>query len=976
MVIPRNRLAKLAAILPRAIVLLCVLATSNFSFGQGEESQEVIQGVAEIRRLGHSAVGRTAEVVGIATYLKRDGGFVQDNDLGIYFSSQAIIERYSAKDVLKVVGTVTSDANNTFLINARIERQGTLDFPQPLLVDLSALQFGEHDCRFVRTKAHTVRAVMNGTSTVFQCEWNGVEFYLRTPRPFTTAEMIPLVGHDFDVEGVLAVHHDDYAVPRLTAFRIDSAVPLELSSPADTTQFEQTLNLNLTPAVDKLADTFDVQGLVIAQAPDYFILSGPIAVRRIATSKFMVPKVGSVGRFTGTIHRDSNGKSEHQVKTTEYLWSSPKLTVEAATRVTLAEIKENPNPWMDSLISTSGVPNALRIDEFGATHLTLHDGQDRLRVVLYSAANSKYPDQQILKSASVLQLTGALTAGPDGQPQLLVGEFPNSIVIVKWKRTALQILRWFFLPLAAIAALSFVWVKSVRELVRRQTRKLDLLNAQLLSAYESIDDGILAVGSNSEVLAVNPSFRKLTHLDLQVGDPFPLESGFVKFAARTDASSQLTTFFKNLPNQAAEDFELEFNVKAPEKYCLWLKSSPFVSELDHSRLGTVVLLRNRTLEKELKAELLQSNKLEAVGQLVGSVAHDFNNMLTVILATLSIAKYEGDAPPKLRVLLDEAETAANSGAAIIERLLTYSGKVELDLQPQDVNQLILRFHDLIKHMFDARVKLRFALTDDPAAVCNVDRTAIEQVLLNLYLNARDAMPDGGTITTATTVDPDTNRLMIRITDEGTGIPEQIKNRIFEPFFTTKSHDSGTGLGLSTTRRIILDHHGEIECISSPDIGTEFRISLPLSSDNKIVETDMRSFDMVDFEVDETAATILVADDDDAVRRTTTRVLESFGFNVLSAPNGAAALAILNTERERISALVIDLTMPGLTGMDVMDSVEHNYEDLPVVLCSGYFAGSTLPVGRDHVKRLAKPFTSEQLVAAVLSILRTPAREPN
>ena len=103
---------------------------------------------------------------------------------------------------------------------------------------------------------------------------------------------------------------------------------------------------------------------------------------------------------------------------------------------------------------------------------------------------------------------------------------------------------------------------------------------------------------------------------------------------------------------------------------------------------------------------------------------------------------------------------------------------------------------------------------------------------------------------------------------------------------------------------------------------------------------------------------------------------SFGFNVLSAPNGAAALAILNTERERISALVIDLTMPGLTGMDVMDSVEHNYEDLPVVLCSGYFAGSTLPAGRDHVKRLAKPFTSEQLVAAVLSILRTPAREPN
>lgn len=958
---------------PARLALLGLLLASDASYGQAANAQQVIKGVEEIRRLGSAAIGRKAEVVGVTTFLRDHGGFIQDNDLGIYFDTLPTIHGIAVGDAVKIVGTIAGRDKYTYLKNSRLERLGTLDLPMPLEVDLAELEFGDYECRYVRVKAHVNSASSSESRTLFDCTWNGVNFLVRTTFVYSTEEMLRLIGHDFEVDGVLATQRNDHLPPRLKSFRIDANAPLLSTDPTKISQVEAP-TADEPPETEQ--DSFDFQGTVIGQAPDFFLLSGTTVECKIHTSPYFVPILGNTGRYRGIIYRDREGNPRHEAKTIEVQRGGRKF----ARRAARADLAMQPHEWealMGQVITIEGVPDAISMDARGlATQLALRDGNNHLDAILYNPNNAIFPDKKLLEVASTLQLTGALTTGADGQPLLLVGELPNSIVVTKRKRTILQILRWVVLPFTILAVLSTIWVKSLRKQVRRQTFNLDLLNSQLVSAYESIEDGIIAVSNNSKVLAVNPSFRRLTQLDLKVGDPFHLNTSLLEFASRTDAEVQLTAFLKDLPEQSAKEFELEFNINAPEKHCVWLKIRPFVSELSNSQLGTVILLRDRTEEKQLKAELIQSNKMEAIGQLTGSVAHDFNNMLTVILATLSIAKHDGDASPRLQTLLDEAESAAHSGATIIERLLAYSGKVELELKPMDVNQLILRFHELIKHMFDARVKMRFELTDDPEAVCKVDRTAIEQVLLNLYLNARDAMPDGGTIKTVTTVDTDMNRLTIRVLDDGTGIPKPIRKRIFEPFFTTKIHGSGTGLGLSTSRRIISEHQGEIDCISSPGVGTEFRIYLPLSSDGKTTELELPSTEMLGFSAEEISATILVADDDDAVRRMTVRVLESFGFNVLSAPNGTAALAILNTERDRIAALVIDLTMPGVSGTDVVEAIERTFDDLPVVLCSGYFAGADLPFSRGSTIRLAKPYTSEQLIGAILSVLPAPVRGPN
>ena len=284
-------------------------------------------------------------------------------------------------------------------------------------------------------------------------------------------------------------------------------------------------------------------------------------------------------------------------------------------------------------------------------------------------------------------------------------------------------------------------------------------------------------------------------------------------------------------------------------------------------------------------------------------------------------------------------------------------------QPHSINAIIRELHKFTKATFDARYRFDFDLDANEPSV-HVDSGAIEQVLLNLYLNARDAMPDGGIVSTQTKVVFDDQKepwAQIRITDTGPGIPQELLGEIFDPFFTTKAGQAGTGLGLSTSRRLILDQNGRIEYVSTDSEGGCFEIVLPVT---QRVEPTPAEFKKPEVPVCQAVKkTVLVVDDEDGIRKVASAILEMYGFEAITAVNGEAALSVLRTDHQRIDMVLLDMTMPGISGLDVLEIASAEYPDIPVVLCSGYLAGVSDEID-DKCLQLPKPFSAEDLIAMV------------
>ena len=338
--------------------------------------------------------------------------------------------------------------------------------------------------------------------------------------------------------------------------------------------------------------------------------------------------------------------------------------------------------------------------------------------------------------------------------------------------------------------------------------------------------------------------------------------------------------------------------------------------------------------------------------------------MTSITANLSLLNLDSELDNGVQEKVADAELAATRGTEMVRRLLTYSGKAKLRPEPHSINAIIEELYKFSKASFDARYRFDFDLDPDDPFV-HVDAGAIEQVILNLYLNARDAMPDGGTVSTQTkAVVNDQNEpwARIRITDTGPGIPEEILGQIFEPFFTTKAGQAGTGLGLSTSKRLILEQHGQLEYISTDSGGSSFEISLPITQQTESLPPEKNLKPEVPLCQTE-KKTILVVDDEDGIRKIAEAILEMHGFEAITAVNGEAALDVLETDHQVIDMVLLDMTMPGISGLDVLEIASVKYPEIPVVLCSGYLAGVSDEIG-DKCLKLPKPFSAEELIAMV------------
>ncbi|MEH6496003.1 MAG: ATP-binding protein [Pseudomonas marincola] len=392
-----------------------------------------------------------------------------------------------------------------------------------------------------------------------------------------------------------------------------------------------------------------------------------------------------------------------------------------------------------------------------------------------------------------------------------------------------------------------------------------------------------------------------------------------------------------------------------------------------------------TESKLLERNLQRSQKLDAVGQLSGGIAHDFNNLLGIILGNLELLAEQIPDDEKLQTLVDSAIHGAERGAKITKKLLSFSSDHSSISKITDINELILHIEDLIAKSVTAAITLKTQLAEG-AWLVNVDPSDFEDAIINLSINAYDAMPNGGTLcieTYNTTLDAEFSKLnpdakpgdylAVSVEDNGTGLSDDIRDRVFEPFFTTKNREKGTGLGLSMVFGFIKRAKGHIQIKSGDGTGTNFILYLPRSANqNTELDTSEENLPLVGG-----TETILIVDDEFHLTEIAQIKLRGLGYKTYFATDGDAALKILK-EQPDIDLMFSDIVMPGtLSGYDLAVNVREKTPQIKILLTSGYSradelltAEAEILIGDISRRTLPKPYTSIQLATAIRTTLDT------
>lgn len=395
-----------------------------------------------------------------------------------------------------------------------------------------------------------------------------------------------------------------------------------------------------------------------------------------------------------------------------------------------------------------------------------------------------------------------------------------------------------------------------------------------------------------------------------------------------------------------------------------------------------VMVRDITERKSMEEQLHQSNRLEAVGELTGGIAHDFNNLLQIILTSTEIAmlKLEDDSPALKS--LEEVNRANERAQDLIRHLLAFSRRQVMTPEVLNLCQVVQQMLDLIRRTIGENIRFQFH-PDSPEAVCLVDPVMIEQVLINLCINARDAMPQGGELTvhvnriSVPSVIEDGSMLdgidecvpgdyaALEVVDSGTGMSEETKHRIFEPFFTTKGVGKGSGLGLSTAYGIIKQHNGLVRVRSELGKGTSFLVLLPFCDEPPNERRQATKVSPVGGN-----ETILYAEDNDMVREVGCQLLEMGGYRVISANNGHQAVSLFKRHRHEIDLILFDVVMPIMGGYEAFEIIRTYAPDIPALFASGYNEKSVhASIPRDNsLPLIQKPFKNEALLSSVRSTL--------
>ena len=408
----------------------------------------------------------------------------------------------------------------------------------------------------------------------------------------------------------------------------------------------------------------------------------------------------------------------------------------------------------------------------------------------------------------------------------------------------------------------------------------------------------------------------------------------------------------------------------------WLSSRGRVFfDAESQAVRVVGVIQNVTERKRLEQQLLQSQKIESVGRLAGSIAHDFNNLLTIINGYAHLVLTEMGPEHALRDSMEELSKAAMQAAGLTRQLVSFSRRQTAEAKTIDLNEFVKEYENMLRRLLGENIELALSL-DSQAGTLRADPGQMGQVLMNLAVNAKDAMPSGGKLlieTSCMIVDEQFARInlhvspgkyiVLAVTDTGTGMSAEVKSHLFEPFYTTKEPGKGTGLGLSTIYGIVVNQSsGSIWVSSEPDRGTTFKLFFPSSG----LEAEPDTTPSLE-RVSSRGETILLAEDEAGVRKYTREILQRYGYIILEARNGADALSVARKHSAPIHLLLTDIIMPGMGGVELSEKFIAEFPGIPVLFMSGY----TEQIIRNWDALSAyiqKPFTLSGLLTQVRELL--------
>lgn len=495
---------------------------------------------------------------------------------------------------------------------------------------------------------------------------------------------------------------------------------------------------------------------------------------------------------------------------------------------------------------------------------------------------------------------------------------------------------------------------------------------RLGAAVESAGETIVVTDSSGSIIYVNPAFEGITGYSRQEAlgkNPRILKSG------KHDRA-----FYREMWDTLLKGQVWRGRLTNRRKDGTLYEETATISPIrdGNGRISNYVAVkRDVTGETMLQNQLLHAQKMEAIGTLAGGMAHDFNNLLQAILGYSDLLHRKKAPNDPDRRKLEVIQQAARDGADLVGRILTFSRKGESKARPIDLNEEIRKAQKLLRRTVPRMIEIRLVLAEN-LQIIDADPAQVEQVLLNLAVNAQHAMPDGGQIlieTSNVSLSDEYLRthlgtqpghyVLLTFSDTGVGIEPYVLDRIFEPFFTTKTNGEGTGLGLSMVHGIVSQHGGYVRCYSEPGRGTSFKIYFPVSAGEFISDTTLTR-EMPAFGTE----TILLVDDDDRIRDMGTQMIEIGGYEVIVARSGEEALVIYATKRAEISLVILDLNMPGMGGTRCLEELLRINPDIRVIVASGYSSNGLAKDEKGIGERgfISKPYDAKGILTAIRKVL--------
>ena len=522
--------------------------------------------------------------------------------------------------------------------------------------------------------------------------------------------------------------------------------------------------------------------------------------------------------------------------------------------------------------------------------------------------------------------------------------------------------------------ISFALDRLESEIRRRRAEELNRQNQALfLAVIEGTSDAIYVKDLLGRFLTINTSLARIAGKSKEqvLGQDdrtlMPLE----------DARQILETDRLVMNSGTTQTFEEVIHFEGRRHFFLTTKGPVF--DARGELLGLFGVARDITERKQLEEQLLQAHKMEAIGQLAGGVAHDFNNVLAAMLMNLYLLRETPNLEHETAEGLKELEKAAQHAASLTRQLLMFSRRQRMDSKRLDVWEVLRDLLKMLRRLLGEHIEIASHKEPDLPLWVEADPGMLEQVVMNLCVNARDAMPKGGRLTLSLArveIEPESARrrtearvgrfVCLSVADTGCGMDETVLQHVFEPFYTTKEVGQGTGLGLATVYGIVKQHEGWIEVESAVGLGTTFRIYLPA-----VEAGESEAAPSPAGQAPGGTETLLVVEDDEDMRRMVTLTLSRFGYEVIEARNGVEAVRLWEQHGQRIALLLTDMVMPeGMTGLDLAERLRQLKPDLKIIVSSGYSV-DLLHQGagkRAGVRFLAKPYQPTELARTIRAVL--------